>query len=307
MSTNSFAQVELTAPGPEDQLSGTLIQPVDNNPVVLIIPGSGPTDRDGNNPLGVTAASYRLLAEALRERGIGSLRIDKRGMFGSNTAIADPNNVTIGAYVEDVAAWIVSAREATQRECVWLLGHSEGGLVALAAAQRVDNICGAILVAVPGRPLGDILRDQLRANPANSVILPDAMTAIDTLEAGDRVNVSDMHPALQGLFAPQVQGFLVDIMAYDPAALAGETALPMLIVQGGQDLQVTLDDGQALHAAQPAARYVMLANMNHVLKSAAGEDRAGNLATYTDPSLPVMTELVDAIAAFVGQADGEAE
>lgn len=97
--------LEVTAPGPEGDLAGTLIPPEEGKPTVLIVPGSGPTDRDGNNPLGVTSAAYRVLAEALAERGIGSLRIDKRGMFASAAAIPDPNDVTIAAYAEDVAAW----------------------------------------------------------------------------------------------------------------------------------------------------------------------------------------------------------
>ena len=59
------AQETLVAPGPQGDLAGTLVAPAEGQPLVLIIPGSGPTDRDGNSPLGVTAASYRLLAEAL--------------------------------------------------------------------------------------------------------------------------------------------------------------------------------------------------------------------------------------------------
>ena len=104
------AQQTLTAPGPEGELAGTLVTPKPDHPLVLIIPGSGMTDRDGNNPLAVTAAPYRLLADALQQRGIGTLRIDKRGMFGSKAATADPNAVTIADYVADTASWIESAR-----------------------------------------------------------------------------------------------------------------------------------------------------------------------------------------------------
>ena len=77
------APVELTAPGPEGPLAGTLLDPDGKAPLVLLIPGSGPTDRDGNNPLGVAGGPYRQLAEALAANGIGTLRIDKRGLFGS--------------------------------------------------------------------------------------------------------------------------------------------------------------------------------------------------------------------------------
>jgi uncharacterized protein len=73
-----------------------------------------------------------LLAEGLAERGIGSVRIDKRRMFASSAAVADANAVTIDDYVADVGAWIGVIRKETGVSCVWLLGHSEGGLVVLA-------------------------------------------------------------------------------------------------------------------------------------------------------------------------------
>ena len=98
------AERPLTAPGPLAPLSATWLDAGKRAPVVVIIPGSGPTDRDGNNPMGVTAASYRLLAESLAKRGISSVRIDKRGMFGSKAAIANGNDVTIAAYAADAHA-----------------------------------------------------------------------------------------------------------------------------------------------------------------------------------------------------------
>lgn len=299
LSTPGAAQEALTAPGPQGALAGTLVRPTGDGPVVLIVPGSGPTDRDGNNPLGVSAAPYRLLAEALAGHGIGSVRIDKRGMFGSAGAVTDANQVTIRDYGDDIAAWVEAARAATGCECIWLLGHSEGGLVALAAAPRVPGLCGIILVAASGQTMGDILRAQLQANPANAPVLADALGAIDRLERGERVDVSAMHPALQGLFAPAVQGFLIDAMAHDPTVLASQVSVPMLIVQGGRDLQVPQASGALLSAAQPAAHHVLVPNMNHVLKDVASDDPQANLSAYVDPSLPVAPALVDAISAFV--------
>lgn len=293
----------LTAPGPEGALSGTLIESGSDNPAVLIIPGSGPTDRDGNNPLGVTAASYRLLAEALAEKGVSSLRIDKRGMFGSKAALANANAVTIGDYAADVHAWAKVMKEQTGRDCVWVLGHSEGGLVALAAAQQSENICGLVLVAAPGRKLQDVMHEQLEANPANAPILPDALHALDELIAGRTLDVSVMHPALQSLFNTKVQPFLINIFSYDPAKLAAATKLPILIIQGGKDIQVSTADANALAAAQPSAVKKVMPDMTHVLKDVSGTDRAASLASYSDPSLPVTPRLVEAIAEFLKAAD----
>jgi pimeloyl-ACP methyl ester carboxylesterase len=289
----------ITAPGPNGPLEGTLLDAGTKAPVVLMIPGSGPTDRDGNNPLGITAAPYRLLAEALGQKGVSTVRIDKRGMFGSKAAIPDANKVTIDDYATDTHAWVKAIRDRTGAKCVWVLGHSEGGLVALESAQNPQGICGIILVSAAGRKLGDVLREQLRANPANAPLLSDALAAIDSLEAGKTVDVSAMHPALQKLFAPQVQPFLMNDMAMDPAKLAGSTKVPVLILQGGRELQVSEADAKALAAAQPKAKLVLIPAMNHVLKDVASDDRAANAATYADPSIPVDSTLVDAIAGFV--------
>jgi pimeloyl-ACP methyl ester carboxylesterase len=180
-----------------------------------------------------------------------------------------------------------------------VLGHSEGAHVALASAQETEGICGVILVSGAGRRLSDVIRDQLRANPANAPLLGSAMAALDSLEAGKHVDVSGMHPALQKLFAPQVQGFLIDMFRRDPAKLAASFKLPLLIVQGERDLQVSAADAKTLAAAQPKAKLVLVPTMNHVLKDVASEDRAANAATYADPSLPIDTTLVDSIAGFV--------
>lgn len=293
------ASVPITAPGPEGPLAGSLVDAGAKTPVVLIIPGSGPTDRDGNNPVGVTAASYRLLADALARQGVSSVRIDKRGMFGSKAAIPDPNKVTIGEYANDVHSWVRAIAARTGARCVWVLGHSEGSLVALAAGQQPQGICGVISVSGAGRRLSDVIRDQLRANPANAPFLDSAMKALDQLDRGEHVDVATMHPALQRLFAPQVQDFLIDDLRYDPASLAAALKLPLLIVQGERDLQVSVADAKRLAAAQPGAKLVLLPTMNHVLKDVASDDRAANFATYSDASLPVDPGLVAAIAGFV--------
>jgi fermentation-respiration switch protein FrsA (DUF1100 family) len=108
-----------------------------------------------------------------------------------------------------------------------------------------------------------------------------------------------MHPALQKLFAPQVQDFLIDTFRRDPAKLAASVTVPMLIVQGERDIQVSVADARALAAAQPEAKLVLLQTMNHMLKDVATDDRAANLATYGDSSLPVDPGLVDSIVNFV--------
>lgn len=293
-------QSDISAPGPNGPLKGTLTSAGKADaPVVLIIPGSGPTDRDGNSPLGVKAATYRLLAEELAAKGVSTVRIDKRGMFASAGAVPDANAVTIEDYARDTRAWVEAARQRTGAGCVWLLGHSEGGLVALAAAQRDEGICGLVLVATAGRPLGDVLKDQLRANPANAPLLEQATAAVDALAAGKRVDVRTLPPPLARLFQPAVQGFLISAFALNPPKLAGAARKPILIVQGERDIQVGVADAQALKAAAPSSTLALLPNSNHVLKRVATDDRGANVATYADPNLPLAPGVTDAIATFV--------
>jgi hypothetical protein len=282
-------------------LGGTVLVPPNatGRSIVLIIPGSGPTDRDGNNPLGVKASTYRLLAQGLATKGIASVRIDKRGLFTSASAAPDPNAVTIRDYAADVQVWIEQIRMRTGANDIWLLGHSEGGLVALAAAQATSKIGGLLLLATAGRRLGDVLRTQLRANPANKPILAEAIAAIDALEARQRIDASTLNPALMPLFRPQIQGFLIDALSYDPAELLAATSVPVLIVQGTHDLQVSEEDGRRRANARAGTKLVLLPEVNHVLKHVRGADRTTNLATYFDPDAALADGVIDALAEFI--------
>ena len=298
----SAAETRLSIEGPSGALQGTLAAPEGGpkTPVAIIIPGSGPTDRDGNSRLGITAGTYRLLAEALAAKGVSTIRIDKRGMFGSSVAAADADNVRMTDYAADVRAWGQEAQKRTSARCAWLIGHSEGSLVALITAQQPEGICGLILVAGAGRKMGDILREQLKANPANAPLLAQALAALTELEAGRHVDVSGMHPALAALFRPSVQGFLIDQMSYDPAALLARYAGPVLVLQGTTDLQVSMQDAQRLAGARPGVTMVALEGVNHILKVAPA-DPAANFATYGNSALPIAPSLVEAIMAYLAR------
>ena len=296
----------LTAPGPEGPLEGTLLRPAEGaRQVVLILPGSGPTDRDGNSPYGVRASTYRLLATGLADAGIASLRIDKRGMFASRAALADPNAVTVADYADDVRAWATVLQKETGTTCTWLLGHSEGGLVALAAVeQNAGDFCGLILVATLGRPFAEVLKEQLMANPHNAAVLDEALQAVDQLQAGRRVDTRTMDPALLPLFHTSVQGYLMDLFAYDPAALLRLYSGPVLILQGKRDIQVSEADARRLSASAPAATLRLLADTNHVLKEVRSRDRAANEAVYADPDLPLAPGVLDSITDFLRTQSG---
>lgn len=292
------------APGPEGPLRGTLTGSTGAaQPVVLIIPGSGLVDRDGNSPAGIKAATYRLLAEGLATHGIASVRIDKRGMFASAGAVSDANASTIADYATDARVWVDIIRKRTGARCIWLLGHSEGALVALkTAAAFPRHLCGTILVAAAGRPLGQVLRDQFRANPANEPILEDALTAIASLEAGKQIDSGKLPAPLQQIFDPAVQDFLISTFAIDPAQLIAEVNLPVLIVQGERDIQVSTGDARRLAKAQAAARLALLPDTNHVLKTVSSDELGENVASYADPHAPLADQVVPIIASFISSS-----
>lgn len=293
-------ETEITAPGPLGALGGVLAEPSGaRRGVVLIIPGSGPTNRDGDSPAGVRAGTYRLLSRCLEAAGFASARIDKRGLFTSAAAVPDPNKVVLSDYAADIRSWISVLKAREGAPCIWVLGHSEGGLVALVAAQDPTDICGLVLASAPGRRLSDILREQIQANPANAPILPEALSILADLEQGRRVPAERVSPVLAPLFRPAVQDFLIDEFARDPADLIRTVRRPVLILQGERDLQVTPGDALRLAAANPAARLTLLGDANHVLKAVDGDDRAANIAAYRDPALPLAAGVCPAITGFL--------
>ena len=128
-------EAEIQAPGPEGPLKGTITTAQNPTPpFALIVPGSGPIDRDGYSPIIGQTNTYKLLSEGLLKHGISTVRFDKRGMFGSAAALSDPNAVTYSDYASDVKTWVATIQKQTGAKCVWLIGHSEGGLVSLVAA-----------------------------------------------------------------------------------------------------------------------------------------------------------------------------
>ncbi|WP_326525781.1 alpha/beta hydrolase [Sphingomonas sp.] len=290
---------QVTVPGPQGPLAGTLLPGEGRGPAVVIIPGSGPTDRNGNSPLGVRASTYRLLAEALAREGVTSVRIDKRGMFGSAKAVADPNEATMQGYAEDARAWAALAAKRAGARCAWLIGHSEGGLVALQAAQDARRLCGVVLVSAAGRPLGDVMREQFRANPANAPILEPALKLLDEVEAGRTVDPATLPAPLPNLFPLRVQAYMTRVFALDPATLAASARVPVVVIQGETDLQTGAADARRIAGARPKARLVLLPGVNHVLKD-VGADRAANLRSYGDPALPIAPSVVDAVAKAIG-------
>jgi pimeloyl-ACP methyl ester carboxylesterase len=258
-------------------------------PLVILVAGSGPTDRDGNSAVGLHTDTYRLLAAALADHGVASLRYDKRGV-GESTAPARP--VTFEDFVSDAAALVTQARASRRYSAVYLLGHSEGALIALSVGARLPDVDGIISVAGPGRPLAAILREQLaRQLPANE--LAELDHAVAELRAG-RAVAPLQSSTLRLLFRPTLESFLRQALFADPLALARAQKTPLTIVQGDMDAQVSVEaDARALAQARPDAKLVVLHEVAHTLKLEKVKSVAQR--SYQDPSLPLAPGVVDAV------------
>ena len=280
-------------------LHGTLLTPEGQmRAAAVILPGSGPTDRDGNSAqFGVRAGTYRLLAEGLAERGIATIRIDKRGIGQSAAAGGAEADLRFSTNIDDARAWVAEAAAKTGQPCAWLIGHSEGALVALASAAKDDDkVCGLVLLSGAGRPAGVVLREQLTALP--EPLKTRAYAVLSDLEAGRAV--ADPPAELAAMFRPSVQPYLISWLALDPAQLAAAYDGAIFIGQGTTDIQVSAAEAEAIKTAQPRATLVLWDGVNHVLKTAPA-DRAANVATYMDPALPLAPGVVEAVADFMLQ------
>ncbi len=288
---------DLTIDGPAGVLAGTL-EGSEGQVAALILPGSGPTDRNGNNPLGLSTDAYRMLAEALAAQGIPTLRIDKRGIGASG---GDPNAVSLADYRDDTEAWVTALRTQTEADCVWLIGHSEGGLIASFSADLPD-ICGVILLTSPGRDLGDVMVDQIAANPFFAAHVEAFEHVVENLSVGLSPDFSTLPPQLAMLFQPATLGYLTELIATDPAALVGDIRLPILAITGDTDVQIPADAASGLVAVNPSIEAVTLAGMTHVLKQVAPGDLVAGALTYANPSLPLHPDLVPTLLAFIERA-----
>jgi pimeloyl-ACP methyl ester carboxylesterase len=282
-------------------LQGTLFTPVavKNPAVVLIIAGSGPTDRNGNSRiLPGKNNSLLQLADSLAAHGIASLRYDKRGIGASQIKGMKEENMLFSDGVNDAIGWIKWLREKGYKK-IYIAGHSEGSLVGMAAAAE-EKPSGFISIAGSGRRIDKVLKEQINAGAGPDSIKQLASHYLDTLLAGQRINKPN--PLLFSLFRPSIQPYMTSWLQYDPAVIIANLSLRVLIVQGKKDIQIQELDAQLLHEAHRGSRLVLIDSMNHVLKSVNTDNRAENMKAYSKPELPVVQELVDAMVKFIKRA-----
>ena len=272
----------------------TVPSDVERPPVALLIAGSGTTDHDGNGPQ-IKPATLKKLSEQLAARKIATLRYDKRGAGGWKPEFGRPEDFRFRDYVDDAVALVNYLRDGGKFSKVILVGHSEGGLVAILTARRVP-VDRLVLLATAARRQGDLLKAQLEKTLAPEMFQPIAK-AIDDIMAGQIVD-----PPPAGLsIPPPMQPGIASAFTEDPIVPLKLIEVPTLIAAGGRDRQLARLDFAALAAASPAAKTLWLADMNHVLVDVA--DEADDLAAYNQPERALDPDLIDSVAAFVLASD----
>lgn len=292
------ADEEVTIDGGRAPLHGSWRAPEHwrDGKVVLIIAGSGPTDRDGNSTIaGIHPNAYRMIADALAANGIASLRVDKRGIGQSAGAMTAEADLRFDTYVDDAVSWsnFVWGRHGVR--CVYILGHSEGAEVAALAAAHVRT-CGVISVSGAGHDIGETIVRQITAQGAPPDVIAQFQHNIDELRAGR--TIADVPGNMMALFRPSVQPYMISWLTKNPVTALAAVHAPVLILQGSTDIQVSVEDANLLNAGHPGAQLVILEGVNHVLKTAPA-DRAQNAATYADPNLPLAPSVMPPILAFL--------
>ena len=280
-------------------LYGTIDLPAGKGPwpVALVLAGSGPVDRDGNEP-GLKNDCLKMLGQDLAAHDIAVLRVDKRGIGQSAAALAREVDLRFDDYVDDAAQWIALLRKDPRFTSVAIVGHSEGSLIGMLAAQRAD-IDAFVSLAGAGRSIADLLREQLQRN-LSSEMYHTSEHIINELVAGRKVD--EVPAELQALFRPSIQPYDISQFKCDPAIEIAKLTVPVLIVQGTTDIQVSEKDAKLLAEANKKARLVIVPSMNHMLKHSPVTWGWVQGITYSNPAFPLEPKLTDALVSFLHES-----
>ncbi len=289
----------VTLTTPTGKLYGTLTIPAAKAqvPLVIIIAGSGPTDRNGNQ-MRMVNNSLLGLGDSLAREGIATLRYDKRGVGASKAAAPNETNLRFTDYVDDAVAWVKKMKTDPRFSKVLIAGHSEGALVGMLAAQRIP-LAGFISIAGIARPADSVMLRQLAASPDVAASMVDSMRMyFGMLRRGEPIEF--VPPGFyQALLRKTVQPYLVSWMKFTPAEEIAKLKIPVLIIQGTSDIQVDTTEAYALAAAKKGSKLVIIQNMNHVLKDLPSRDILDNQFSYADPGFLLSRKLAPAIASFI--------
>ena len=273
-------------------IHGTLINSNNTNSnLAIIISGSGPTDRNGNNT-SLKSDYLKMLAEGLQQNGISTFRYDKRGVGKSVGELKGSNEIKFSDYINDVVSIIKHFKDSKKFRQVVVIGHSEGALIGMIASQSIAD--RFISVAGAGEDYLTLIERQLSIQPPFVRSMSEPI--IEKLK--DKKMVGSVPPLLNSLFRADVQSYLIDASGYDPVEEISKLNMPILIIQGSTDIQIEVSDALILHKAVKNSKLEIIDGMNHVFRQVS-DNRLLNLQTYGNPELPIDNNMVNIISEFI--------
>ena len=275
-------------------LNGTLYAPIKQNNttnLVILIAGSGPTNRDGNQ-IGLTNNSLKLLAESLVKNGIAVYSYDKRIFAQMAAGKLDEASLSFDNFIDDAKAVVLYFKNQKKYHSITIAGHSEGALIGMVAAN--GNADAYISIAGAGRPIDEVLLEQIGKQAP--FLKEEVEKNLATLKNGNTFELKNQ--MLASLFRASVQPYMISWIKYHPQNEIKKLQIPSLLINGDKDIQVSVQDAQLLQQAKPDAQLQIIPNMNHIFKVIKGDDTE-NKASYTNPELPISTELTSIITTFI--------
>jgi len=260
--------------------------------LVILIAGSGPTDRNGNQKATNSNNSLLFLAEGVTSNNTAVFSYDKRILQQLKMGTIDEKSARFGDMIIDACDVYNYFKSQNTYRKIFFAGHSEGSLVGMIATQT-SKANGFISLAGPGRPIDEVLVEQIEKNAP--ILIDDSKEILERLKLGETVVVTN--PFLTSIFRESVQPYLISWMAYNPQEEIQKLNVPILIINGTKDVQVSVLDAELLHRANPKSELVLIENMNHIFKEIIIDD--DNLKSYNNPDLPIMQQLIDTMSRFI--------
>jgi len=291
----NYIEQEVFIPTNSVTIHGTLINPIlkEKKPLIILIPGSGPTDRNGNNVV-MKNYSLKYLAEKLSENNIASYRFDKSVLSFSKEQLASADTLTFESFINDSKAVISYFKNLKKYSKIIVAGHSQGSLVGMIASNNKAD--AFISLAGAGRSIDEILIEQIGKQAP--FLITDTEKVLNELKKGN--TVEEFNPMLVSLFNKSVQPFLISWIKYNPQEEIKKLTIPILIINGSKDIQVSNLDAELLHKSNPNSQLKIIAEMNHIFKEIKG-DTTENMSSYNNPDLPIKQELLTIITTFVNE------
>ncbi len=274
-------------------IKGTLFSPenvTSKTKLVILIAGSGPTNRSGNQ-VGMQNNSLKYLAEGLAQNGFAVFSYDKRIFAQMINKTIDEKTLSFEDFINDAKDVVTYFKSQKKYAKIIIAGHSEGSLIGMVAAKT--NVDGYVSLAGAGRPIDEVLSEQIAKNSPTLKEAADKDLAL--LKEGKTFD--NKNPMLASLFRESIQPYMISWIKYNPQEEIKKLQLPILIINGTKDIQVPPSDAELLHKANPKSTLKIIENMNHIFKEIKVDE--DNVKSYSDPKLPVIHELIEIMTSFV--------